>query len=208
MPSKNSKNLEEALKKASLEKNAAKRGVKVAAVIAAALQKIGQEPVLVGGAAVEFYTEGGYATRDIDMVTPGGPELWKTMKALGFERKGKDFIHPKLEIYIEFPGESLGPQKRSRLLDVDGLPLKIISIEDLLVDRLCAYKFWKSEMDGLAALLLLETGEVDQNRLKTQAKREEAGDALEWIIQIYEEIFRKKLSPKEASRKLREWLYR
>ena len=206
-PSKNLKNLEQALAQAAKEKNQAKRGVKIAAIIAEALRTIGQDPILVGGAAVEFYTEGGYATRDIDMVSPGGKPLWDVMQSLGFKRKGKDFINTSLEIYIEFPGEILGNNRTSDLLDIDGRHLKIISIEDLIIDRLCSYKFWKSEIDGIAALLLLEINTINNDRLKIQAQNNNCLDALEWMQKIYEEIFRKKMNKTSASQLLHQWLY-
>src|SRR3989338_1175113 len=138
---RNLKKLEALLRKAAAEKNLALRGVKVAAVVAEALRQIGEDPVLVGGGAVEFYTEGGYATKDIDMVAVGGAPLWGVMQQLGFMQQGKDFIRNDLKIYIELPSETLNEGEQSDLLDVGGIPLKIISLEDLVVDRLCAYKF-------------------------------------------------------------------
>ena len=206
MPLKNLNNLRKRLKKAAAEKNRARRGVQIAAVVAETLRQIGEDPVLVGGAAVEFYTEGGYATQDIDMVAVGGAPLWGVMQQLGFMQQGKDFIRNDLKIYIEFPSETLNEGEQSDLLDVGGIPLKIISLEDLVVDRLCAYKFWKSSADGVAALLLLEIGKADGIRLKTQAKRREVEDALGAVTRIYEEIFRKKLSRATANEKLKAWI--
>ena len=200
------KNLKDSLKIAAAEKNLAKRGIKIATIVAEALSSIGENPVLVGGAAVEFYTEGGYATKDIDMIAMGGPALWKVMEVLGFERHGKDFVHTKLKIYIEFPSDVLGEGEKSITIDVDGRALRIISIEDLIVDRLCAYKFWKSEADGVAALLLFEVERVDVARLKNRAEKEDVLDALDWIQQLYQDIVRKKLPKKKASQQLRTWL--
>lgn len=194
------------LAKAAREKNRAKRGVKIAAAIAQALRTIDQDPILVGGAAVEFYTEGGYATKDIDMIAPGGKPLWDVMENFGFKKRGKDFIHEKLKIYIEFPGETLGEGRQCDLLEIDGVPLQIISIEDLIVDRLCAYKFWKSAIDGLAALLLLESEAIDSARLKKQAVKEDVMDALETVQKIFEEVIRKNISRTTASKKLKDWL--
>lgn len=208
MPSKNSNSLREKLQKAAAEKTPAKRGIRVAAVLAEALREIGQDPILVGGAAAEFYTEGGVATEDIDMLAPGGPSLWKVMDQLGFTRRGKDFIHEPLKLYVEFPGEGLGRGERSDIVDVQGTPLRIISIEDLVVDRLCAYKFWKSGLDGVGALLLLETGRADRARLRDRARQEDVGDALDWLQNLFEEVFRKKLTKSQASQKIREWTLR
>ncbi len=182
------------------------RGVKVAAAIAQALRTVEQDPVLVGGAAVEFYTEGGYATKDIDMLASGGPDLWKVMEMLGFKRRGKDYINESLELYVEFPGDFLAGDERNDILDVNGIPLRIISIEDLVVDRLCAYKFWKSAIDGVSVLLLLESGRCDLNYLSAQARKKDVLDALKMIQKIYEEVVRKKLSKKRSSKALQDWL--
>ncbi|MBI5298803.1 MAG: hypothetical protein HY877_00675 [Deltaproteobacteria bacterium] len=205
MRSKNLNNLKSLLRKAAGEKDLARRGVKIAAVIAEALRKIGEDPVLVGGAAVEFYTDGNYATKDIDMIAMGGPLLWKVMEELGFKRRGKDFINELLKIYIEFPSATLNPGEKSDQIDVESIPLKIISLEDLIVDRLAAYKFWKSGIDGLNALFLLELGKADMQRLRERAGAKEIQDALDWVLKIYEEVFRKKLSKSEASKKLEAW---
>lgn len=206
MPSKSLNNLKSLLRKAAAEKKLARRGVKIAAVIAEALRQIGDDPVLVGGAAVEFYTDGNYSTKDIDMIAMGGPSLWKVMEELGFKRQGKDFIHSGLNIYIEFPSDALNPDEKSDLIEIDGIPLKIISIEDLIVDRLVAYQFWKSSIDGLNAIFLLELGKGDMQRVRERAEAREVQDALNRVLKIYEEAYRKKLGKKEASEKLGRWL--
>lgn len=206
MPLKNLDSLKKRLSLAAKEKDSAKRGVKVAAVISESLRTINQNSVLVGGAAVEFYTAGEYTTGDIDMTAFGGQELWALMKELGFEKRGKDYIHPKLKIYIEFPSASLRRGELSDSLDIDGMQVDIVSIEDLLIDRLCSYKFWNYGQDGLAALLLMESGPLDEKRLKKRAKEENVLDALNYLQNVYEEIVRKNLSKKDASLKLQGWL--
>jgi hypothetical protein len=206
MPSSDLKKLKSDLTRVASQKDPARRGVEIAAVISEALKTINQDPVLVGGAAVEYYTEGEYTTGDIDMVAPGGPPLWELMRQLGFERKGKDYVYPKLDIYIEFPGETLGHHVLSNIIDINGTRLEIISIEDLVIDRLCSYKFWGTGQDGLAAVQLMEAGPLNENRLKERAIEENVLDALDYLQGLYEEIFRKKLSKKEASNKLQGWL--
>lgn len=203
---KNSEKLEQKLQKAAKEKSRARRGVRIAAVISEALREINETPVLVGGAAVEFYTEGKYATKDIDMTAVGGEALWHIMEQLGFKKLGKDFVHQKLKIYVEFPSETLRQGERSDILDVDGVPLRIISIEDLVVDRLCSYKFWGSLEDGVNALILLELQTMDEQRLLDQARHQNVADALQAVQDIYVESYRTKLSKKKAGQKLQEWL--
>jgi hypothetical protein len=200
--------LNQALNTAALNEDRAERSIHIAAIIAEAFRGTVGEPILVGGAAVEFYTQGGYSTADIDMVIPGGPEVGSIMKNLGFEKLGKDFIDKKRQIYIEFPSNSLKPSERFDVLQVGERSLHIISLEDLIIDRLCAFKFWRSAIDGVNALLLLELGQADQKRLLARAHEEDVHDALEAVQQIREEVIRKKVSTDEANKLLKAWMNR
>jgi predicted nucleotidyltransferase len=191
--------LRAALAEAAKEGDPARRKIAVAAVIAEALRTIGREAVLVGGAAVEFYTQGGITTDDLDLIAEGGPDLRKVMTGLGFRKLGKDFVHEALGIYVEFPGRALGPSERSAVLRVGGRRLRILSREDLLVDRLCAFKFWRSAIDGLSAMLLLELGEIDERRLRSRADEEDVEDALEAVQAVQEEVIRRRLSRRRAN---------
>ena len=197
-------NLKLELQAASRLTESAERAVVIASIVAEALKTMRQDPILVGGAAVEFYTQGAYTTADIDMVAEGGADLVKVMAELGFEKVGKDFIDKKNRIYIEFPGRKLGPTEQINTIQIGKRFLKIISVEDLIVDRLCAYKFWRSAIDGINALLLLEMEEVDDNRLKQRTTEEFVVDALQAVQKIREEVIRKKLPRRKANRMIEE----
>ncbi len=199
-------NLRSELDRAARLKDPVERSMTIASIIAEALRGVGRDPILVGGAAVEFYTQGGYSTADIDMVAEGGPDLFRVMSDLGFERFGKDFKDITRKIYVEFPGSSLKPSERVDTVAVGQRTLRVISIEDLIIDRLCAYKFWRSGIDGLNTLLLLEMGGANEARLLQRARQEEVIDALEAVQRINNEVIRKKLSRKEATRLLEEWM--
>lgn len=190
--------LKKELAEAAAVKDRAERAARLASIIAEALRPTGRDPILVGGSAVEFYTQGGYTTADIDMVTEGGKDLIKIMAALGFEKVGKDFVDKKNKVYVEFPGDSLKPSEKTRKVQVGKRMFRIISLEDLIVDRLNAFKFWKSLIDGANALMLLETGEADEKRLERRAEEEDVLDTLLRLREIREEIVRKKLSKDEA----------
>ena len=136
------------------------------------------------------------------MLAEGGEELIQIMEKLGFEKLGKDFINKQLHIYIEFPGRGLKPSEQSILLKVKNRNIQIISIEDLIIDRLCAFKFWKTEIEGVNALLLMENNEVDETRLFQRAQEEQVADALDGILKIREQIIRKKIPPKSANQML------
>ena len=178
------------------------RGIKIAALISEALKTIDIDPVLVGGSAVAFYTEGKYTTDDIDMVAPSGPDVQKIMTLLGFIKTGKDFINKELGIYIEFPSEFLGPTEKTSTITIKGHDLTIISIEDLIIDRLASFKYWKSTVDGVNALMMLELGIANKARVEKRAREEDVLDALDYIENALELIIRKKLSTEEATEKL------
>jgi len=199
------KGLADRLARAAKEEDKARRGVRIAAVLSDALADIRVSPILVGGSAVAFYTDGRYATRDIDMICPSGKDVEEIMERLGFSRHGKDYVHERLKIYAEFPGESLGATERIAVIDVDGSHLKIISLEDLIVDRLCAFKFWRSGIDGINVLIMLELGIADRGRIEERAREEDVLDALDYVEDVLEKSTRRKLSPAQASELLQKY---
>lgn len=208
MQSKKWAKLNKGLETASREKEKGLRGVKIASVIAEAFSEIGIEPILVGGAAVAFYTDGRYVTADIDLIAPSGKDVDTVMKGLGFSRLGKDFINERLKIYIEFPSSTLGPTERYNRVKLKNVGVRVISLEDLVVDRLCAFKFWRSSVDGLNALMLLECGRVDRERVERRAREEDAIDALDHIEAVLESVTRKKMPKKEAVKMLNSFISR
>jgi hypothetical protein len=112
----------------------------------------GAAPVLVGGAAVELYTGGAYTTGDIDRVGSVSIHVAQKLEGAGFERHGRHWIHESAQIFVEFPGESLGPTEEDTWIEVEGHRIRAISVEDLLVDRLGAWEYWQSAIDGVNAL--------------------------------------------------------
>lgn len=208
MSSEKWKKLNKKMAGAAAEKKASLRGVKIASVIAEALRQINVDAILVGGSAVAFYTEGKYTTQDIDMIAPSGKDTEHIMKQIGFSRHGKDYIHDDLDIYVEFPSDQLEPTEQINIINVGNIKLKIISIEDMIVDRLCAFKYWKSEIDGVNALIMIELGIGDQRRIEDRAREEDVLDALDYLEHAREITIRKKLTPKKSSELLRKYFRR
>ncbi len=148
-------------------------------------------PVLVGGSAVEVYTYGHYMSGDIDLV--GNRELIKEiLLSTGyFKEYGRLFISEELGLFVEVPDHRLeGDYERVRKLKIEGLEgeVYVIGVEDLILDRLSACKFWKSEGDCLVAEFLLKkyAEELDMDYLQRQAQERHVFDELEAIIHRYE----------------------
>lgn len=159
----------------------AERTLQIAAALSEALAAVGSRPVLVGGGAVEIYTRSAYTTRDLDFVAAVTDEVERTMGELGFEREGRHWVHRDLGIVVEFPGIALGPA-RSVSMAVGDVELRIISVEDLIVDRLASWKHWGWDPDGAAAVLLLAIHtDLDAARLRDRAGEEDVADALDLL---------------------------
>jgi hypothetical protein len=108
------------------------------------------EPILVGGGALEFYTGGGYATHDMDLALPHGSEVDAAFAAMGFRKEGRFWYHADLELLFEAPAPPglPGEDAPRTEVEVDGLRVVVIGVEDLLIDRLRAWVHWKSDEDG------------------------------------------------------------
>jgi hypothetical protein len=137
-------------------------------------------PVLVGGAAVELYTGGAHTTGDLDFVGRVPASVVRQLETAGFERHGRHWIHDRAQLFLEFPGRDLGEGVLPIWTRLRGHRVRMISIEDLLVDRLAAWKHWKSSVDGVNAFRLFRAQQrrIDPSRLTQRAKAEDASDAL------------------------------
>lgn len=98
-----------------------------------------------------------------------------SLEANGFKKRGRHWIHDGAEIFLEFPGEALDPKEKSIRRKAFGFDLVLVSLEDLLVDRLGAWAYWKSGVDGANAYMLYRIcrEQIDDDRLTNRAR--EAG---------------------------------
>ncbi|MFN3740256.1 MAG: hypothetical protein ACK4TF_06230 [Thermodesulfovibrionales bacterium] len=154
-------------------------------------KKGGLPPVIVGGMAVEIYTQGSYTTGDIDLKAEKDL-LEKTLTEWNFVKSGRIWFNEELDIYIDWLGSTLDEgkeaQKRvNRIIIGEGLEINVLSIEDLIIDRLNAYKWWKDEDSLVWAKVLLKvkeaTGEpVDRDYLTERALEEGLNDVIKEVI--------------------------
>lgn len=153
-----------------------------------------QKPVLVGGAAVELYTGGAYRTADLDFVGFVPDAVAETLEREGFRRVGRHWVHEQGRVFIELPGASLRPGERDALLRRGQVEVRIIGPEELVVDRLAAWQFWRSEQDAVNALLIWRSNVLDEKRLLRLAKAGEVSASLASLV-----AFRAELRGREPS---------
>ena len=98
-------------------------------------------PILVGGAAVEFYTGGAVISGDFDFVTPHQQALNRALAELGFEQPtGPGMLRWSVGLAVQVVSGQLmdgkADRNRIRIVDLEDGQLRIISIEDLIADRM------------------------------------------------------------------------
>ncbi|KYH30826.1 DUF6036 family nucleotidyltransferase [Neomoorella mulderi] len=169
------------------EKDPLKKSLGVLAVLTTALKPMGIKPILVGGRALEFYTLGGYATKDIDLVINGREQAKAILAEMGFLRRPgeRHWYHEELDLALEIPDEYLaGSLDKLTTVEISGLEVYIIGVEDLIIDRLAAAKFWKSPADTqwAAKLLALHREEIDMEYLRQAASKEQLDDVLKEAV--------------------------
>lgn len=130
--------------------------LRTAAILTKLLEPEQTKPVIVGGFAVEIYTDQNYSTRDLDMVVEEQEKSYKILKELGFKKKNRHLVNDNLEIMIEFPSEVLTGLYDKIEIDSSGeLFVYVISREDIIMDRLRAYIYWKEEDSKIWGLKIL-----------------------------------------------------
>jgi hypothetical protein len=131
-----------------------------------------KKPILVGGSAVEFYTRGTCRSLDIDLLADRD-SLGRVLEEMGFSKIGRHWFYTK-DIGIEIVGDSAEGQRVNEILH-EGKLIRVLSIEDLIVDRLNACKHWKSQYDCEQAQVLVGAylDKLDKEYLKKRMKEED-----------------------------------
>lgn len=161
-----------------------KRQLLMVGLLTKLLEENGKKgPIIIGGCALSYYSREVYFTADIDLAYADREALDNALKKIGFKKKGRYWIHDELKMAIEAPASNL-PEEEAPLETVEiieGLYCMIIGIEDLIIDRLNAFKYWKSEIDGEMAELLVNRyfNELDWVYLEKKASKPENDTLLE-----------------------------
>ena len=148
-------------------------------------------PVIIGGCALSYYSREVYFTSDIDLAYADREALGIVLKSIGFEKEGRYWVHEGLKMAIEAPASSLpGQDSPIEVVELgEGLQCSIIGIEDLVIDRLNAFKHWKSEIDGEMVELLIRRyrNDLDWSYLEKKATQPE-NDTLQEILELKKKV--------------------
>jgi len=175
------------LKKLYAMENESRRRAFFIALLSGEMVRRGAErPIVVGGEAVELYTQGRYTTGDIDL--KGNKEvLDEVLAEWGFTKEGRIWASKEYNLYVDWLGgfldEGAEAERRTNIIALDGEnEIRIVSFEDLIVDRLCAAKYWNDQDSLVWAKTLLEVvrraGGPDTQYLTVRAEQEKVADLL------------------------------
>ena len=175
----------------NIEDPVKKRSLFIALFSKEMLKLGGSMPIIVGGEALELYTQGSYTTGDIDI--KASLDLTKIiLESWDFNKKGRTWFNKEFDLYVDWLGASLeeGDEAEKRAVTVkiiEGLEIKILSVEDLIIDRLNAAKWWGDKDSIMWAKVLVAiqkkiSGNVDINYLQKRAKYENLLDYLNEVL--------------------------
>ncbi|HBF13713.1 MAG TPA: hypothetical protein DDW49_10095 [Deltaproteobacteria bacterium] len=137
---------------------------------------------VVGGAAVQYYTKAEYTTKDLDAILVGDTTtiIERVMGSIGFKRTStyRHFEHPLFPFVVEFPPSPIEVGNRHigdvNIVEFEGYRVRVIRIEDIIMDRIIAGVEWgqKSRLEQARLLWLKNQKFIDLKYLKHFAKSE------------------------------------
>ena len=156
-------------------------------------QRLDAQPIIVGGLSVEIYSMSDYTTRDIDFVTTSSEIFAERLLKVGFKKEGRIYYMEELELVVDVVASVLvGDYDRIQKIpvDVDGKDsfIFLISVEDIILDRLDAYENEDTRYWGLE-LLTRWYDEVDLSYLEEEVSKKyfKAQEVYaEWLAAIQE----------------------
>lgn len=155
----------------------------ITSIIGDAFEASGMRVTLVGGSAIEVYAPGIFKSGDIDLViesisgTSRRELLDPVFATLGFEKYGRHWRRG--DLFVEVPSQSM--EDPSEVVRVGHFPLRIVSKEILLADRVVGFKHWLHTAYGAQAIEMIAAfgAQLNQNILRPKLEKEDALDAFE-----------------------------
>lgn len=171
------------ISKVRKEPNELRKKMLLLGYVTSQLERKKQSMFLVGGQAVETYTAGQFPTGDIDVTTSDSTTTQKVLKSLGFKEIGMIWLNKKLGIAFHIVGY-FAPEK-PWTIRVGPYKVRIVGVEELILDRLSAAKFWNIPADYEKAKVLYDNfkKQIALNYLKENAKKKRVEDLLLRIIE-------------------------
>lgn len=148
--------------------------------------------VLVGGAAQVVYTKEHRPT-DIDMVGPITPRDERVLAEAGFAREGRYWTYDWSDtegFMVEVPGSALWEGETAVEINVGGHPLGVVSLEDLVLDRLTqATDGTQVTWDDALSLSVATWDRVDWDKVRSRCMSKRSEDlGLQDLLEVLDNV--------------------
>jgi hypothetical protein len=177
------------LERALALENETERKLAVVAVIGEVVRALGWRPVVIGGLAVEYWTHGAYSTSDIDLYLPRSAAVDDAFFRLGFEKEGRSWVLPEQDVFVEAPATA--PAATEAVVEAElamGQRVSILSLEDVLIDRLHQFVSGGHADVAEQSVALLGHERLDTTRLDRRAREEGLERALAAVRELAERV--------------------
>ena len=167
------------------------RDLYVMSILTERLEEKGITPVVIGGAAVEFYTRDWYSTGDIDLAIDKSKrdQFSEVMEEFDFEKEGRMWSREDLNLYVEIPGD-INDIDEERLTEVETEAGRayVIGLEDIIFDRIQAAEHWESKSDKEQAVRIGASfyDEIDWDYVRKRCREELSEEMLDKVLKEIE----------------------
>ncbi|MFQ6095407.1 MAG: DUF6036 family nucleotidyltransferase [Candidatus Bathyarchaeia archaeon] len=149
------------------------------------LSKKDVKAYVVGGEAVEIYTAGQFTTGDIDITVTDREKTVKLLVEMGFTQTGRIWLNENVGLAIDIVSTFPSRTEKARIIEVGDFKVNVVGVEDLVIDRLTAAKYWRSnpklDIEQAAVLLTAFKNSVDLEYIRKRAVEEKVDDYLQEI---------------------------
>jgi len=152
------------------------------AYVCSHLDRRGIRMVLSGGGCVAIYASDKYTSLDlvfIDRLQTTRRQLKRVLAEIGFAEKGRYFVHPDTDFFLEFPSGPLSvgnePVATVAELSFETGILRLLSPTDCVKDRLAAFYHWDDRQCLQQAVWVALERQVDWAEIERWSRQEGAG---------------------------------
>lgn len=176
------------------------RQLRFAAILARELDVPSKDFIVVGGSATAIYTDGRYASGDIDAVlTSHHEERTRVLRRWGFTQQGRQWYNEGLDIYLDFVKPPYtGDISRTQVIATPDGQVRVAAVEDLLVKWLMSAKWWRAPKDADHARLLAAANRDRIDWAYVQLRSEE-GEVADFLAALRKSLGMRPYEPAEGA---------
>jgi hypothetical protein len=156
------------------------RQIRAFAALLARESGLGSEGLtVVGGSALEIYTEGAYVSQDVDLLVENHTRVERVLRQWGFARAGMYWTSPNFRFSVQIVGRfDSGSRSRNRILSTRYGRIRLAAIEDIVVKRLIEARHWNRPAALAEAILAVERygARMDWDYVALIAKKDGVAD--------------------------------